>query len=85
MKRRPLHLAIAVDQLLWVLLTLGHGSPDETLSAALWRMQLAGKWQGRVFRPLVDLLFWFDIEHCRTSFDAEMQRTQAHPVYRRHP
>lgn len=83
MKRRFFHLLIALDQLLWVLVTLGHGHPDETLSAGVWRMELAGKWQGRVFRPLIDLLFFFDPEHCRTSFEAEMQRTQAHPVYRR--
>lgn len=82
MKRRFFNFLIAFDQLAWVLLTLGHGSPDETLSAALWRMELAGKWQGRVFRPLVDLLFFFDPDHCGLSYQAEMQRTQNHPTYR---
>lgn len=38
MKRRILNLLIAIDQLAWVALTLGNGLPDETISAALWRM-----------------------------------------------
>ena len=35
MKQRILNLLIALDQLAWVLLTLGKGHPDETISAAL--------------------------------------------------
>lgn len=34
MKQRLLNLFIALDQLAWVVLTLGKGSPDETISAA---------------------------------------------------
>lgn len=34
MKQRALNLLIAIDQLAYVLLTLGAGHPDETLSAA---------------------------------------------------
>lgn len=37
-RRRLLNIAIALDQLAWVLLTLGNGLPDETISAAAWRM-----------------------------------------------
>ena len=36
MKRRILHLLIALDQLAWVVLTLGKGYPDETISADVW-------------------------------------------------
>ena len=72
MKQRLLHIGIAVDQLLYVLLTLGAGSPDETLSAAAWRTERAGKWLGRVFRPLIDALFWpFERNHCRAAFESE--------------
>lgn len=39
MNRRILNLLIALDQLAWVILTLGNGMPDETISAALWRME----------------------------------------------
>lgn len=76
LKRRSLNVAIALDQLLWVFLTLGNGSPDETISAALWRMERSNKWQGRLFRPLVDALFFFDKNHCRKAWLAEFQRKQ---------
>lgn len=83
MKRRILNLLIALDQLAWVLLTLGHGEPDETISAACYRMEQAGKWQGRVFRPLVDALFrLFEREHCRNAFMAEFKKLQSPGEYR---
>ena len=72
MKQRLLNLLIALDQLLYVLVTLGAGHPDETLSAAAWRTEKAGKLGGRVFRPLIDLVFMpFEREHCRKSFESE--------------
>ena len=40
MRRRLLNLLIALDQLVYVLLTLGHGSPDETMSAADGRLHI---------------------------------------------
>ncbi len=33
MNRRILNFLVALDQLAWVLVTLGHGEPDETLSS----------------------------------------------------
>lgn len=42
-RRRVLHVLIAIDQLAWVVLTMGDGSPDETISAAAWRMERQGK------------------------------------------
>ena len=80
--RRILNVLIALDQLAYVLVTLGHGSPDETMSAAAWRMELDGKWQGRVFRPLIDTLFWFDPDHCKAAYYAEVQRLQSHESMR---
>ncbi|MFW9595983.1 MAG: hypothetical protein ACMV1D_10890 [Macromonas sp.] len=74
MKQRVLNVLIALDQFLFCLATLGHSSPDETLSAAAWRWEQAGKLRGRVLRPLVDTLFWFDPDHCRTAFESEVQR-----------
>ena len=72
MKQRILNLLIALDQLAYVLLTLGAGHPDETLSAAAWRTEQAGKLGGRIFRPLIDIIF-LPIErgHCKASYDAE--------------
>ncbi|MBP6650820.1 MAG: hypothetical protein KA181_00125 [Xylophilus sp.] len=82
MKRRVLNLLIALDQLAWVILTLGNGMPDETISAALWRMESQGKWAGKLFRPVVDALFWFDRHHCFTAWQAERKKQQLPAMYR---
>ena len=69
MKQYLLNVAIAVDQ---TLNALRGGSPDETLSAAAWRTEQKGRWLGRVFRPLIDLVFaLFASDHCRQSFESE--------------
>ena len=83
MKQRLLHIGIAIDQLAYVLLTLGAGSPDETLSAAAYRSEGSGKLLGRIFRPLIDALFWFDPDHCRNSFESEVNRLHLPPEYRK--
>ncbi|MEP6587125.1 MAG: hypothetical protein ABJA84_00005, partial [Polaromonas sp.] len=62
MKARILNIAIALDQLIYVLVTLGYGMPDETLSGAAWRTEQAGRLGGRICRPVIDWLFWFDPE-----------------------
>lgn len=85
MKQRILHLLIALDQLLWVLVTLGNGNPDETISAALWRMEQQGKMAGRVFRPLVDLLFRpIEKDHCYRAWLSEVKRNQLPSFYEAH-
>ena len=77
MKQRMLNLLIALDQLAYVLVTLGAGHPDETLSAAAWRTEQAGKLGGRIFRPLIDMIFWpIERDHCRTAYESE--RLQRH-------
>jgi hypothetical protein len=84
MKRRLLHLLIALDQLAWVVLTLGKGYPDETISAAAWRMEQQGKIAGRVLRPLIDALFWpIERDHCRKSFESELRAAQLPAAYSR--
>ena len=83
MKHRLLNLLIAIDQLVYVVLTLGVGQPDETLSAAAWRTEQSGKLGGRIFRPLIDLLFCpLEREHCRKAYEAERLGRQLPPEYR---
>ncbi len=77
MKQRILNILIAIDQLIYVLVTFGWGHPDETMSAAAWRMEQKGKIAGKLFRPLIDTLFWFDKDHCRTSHESELVQAQA--------
>lgn len=83
MKQRLLNLAVAIDQLAYVLVTLGAGHPDETLSAAAWRTEQSGKLGGRIFRPVIDLLFLpFEREHCRRAYESECLGNQLPPEYR---
>lgn len=82
LKHRLLNIAIAIDQLAWVLLSFGNGHPDETLSAAAWRMESEGKWAGRILRPVIDTLLWFDRDHCRNAWLAEIYQHQLPRSYR---
>jgi hypothetical protein len=83
MKDRLLHILIAFDQLAWVLVTFGKGYPDETISAAAWRMEQQGKLAGRILRPLIDLLFLpIERDHCRLSFESEVRGAQLPDYYR---
>ena len=82
MGRRIKNLAVAVDQLAWVILTLGNGMPDETISAALWRMESQGKWAGKLFRPVVDALFFFDQNHCLSAWQSERNKQQLPAIYK---
>lgn len=82
MKQRLLNLLIAIDQLAYVVLTLGTGYPDETLSAAAWRTEQTGKLGGRIFRPLIDLLFRpIERDHCYRAYLAERNNTQLPEEY----
>lgn len=81
--RRTLNVLIGLDQLAWVLLTLGHGSPDETISAALWRMERKGRIAGRVLRPVVDVMFLpFERDHCQKAFEAEATKAHLPDAYK---
>ena len=83
MKQRLLNVLIALDQLAYVLLTLGAGYPDETLSAAAWRTEQSGKLGGRIFRPVIDLLFCpLEREHCRKAYESERHGAQLPKEYR---
>ena len=75
MKQRLINLSIALDQLAYVVVTLGAGSPDETLSAAAWRTEQDGKLLGRFFRPLIDFIARpLERDHCRASYESEIKR-----------
>ena len=84
MKQRAINMLIALDQFLWVWLSFGAGAPDETLSAAAYRMERQGKLAGRILRPLIDALFSpLEREHCWLSYQSEVLGTQQAPDYRR--
>lgn len=83
-KRRLLHLFIALDQLLYVLITLGDGYPDETISSACWRLEQQGKFWGKFWRPKIDwLLSPIEKDHCRVAYWAERRQVQLPEEYRK--
>ena len=70
MKNRLLNIFIAVDQLLYAIITFGHGSPIETMSAAAYRLELRGRLGGKIFRPLIDAVARpLEKNHCEVSFN----------------
>lgn len=64
LKRRLYNLMVALDQLIYVLLTLGNGRPNETLSAAAYSLERKGNIIGLIFRPVIDKLFFCHDDHC---------------------
>lgn len=62
---------IALDQLLNTLLC---GRADETLSARAHRMRMKRhKWWGWTAR-CIDLLFFWQADHCKTAYESELRR-----------
>ncbi len=74
--RRIINVLICIDQLTFALITLGSSAPDETLSAAAYRLERQGRWPGRIFRPLIDRIMFFDPHHCRRAYEAELRGWQ---------
>lgn len=60
---------IWLDVMLFRLLTLGNCRKGETMSAAAWSLHLDGKWQGKLFVPLIDWIFrpW-QVNHCEKAY-----------------
>jgi len=55
-------------KVLWVV-TFGCCKLGENISAAAWSLELDGKWQGRLLRPLIDGLFYFvQKDHCAQAW-----------------
>ena len=78
-------LFIALDQLANVLITpLSTGAwADETLSCRAYRMYVLGRPWGRIFKPLIDLIFWVaQRDHCHTSYLHEQRRSNLPPEFR---
>ena len=70
--RRLLVILVGLDQFLFTLLTLGECKRGETISAAAWSMEQSDKLLGKVFRPLIDLLFSpVERDHCASSWMIE--------------
>ncbi len=72
MGRRSKQIPIAVDQFIN---TLFGGWADETISSAAWRKRHEGR--GWAFlRTLIDTLFFWQTDHCKTAYESELKRRQ---------
>ena len=77
--RRIKNFLISIDQLMWVIITLGAGNPDETISSAAYRYERMGSTLGKWARKSIDFIFFWEPEHCRLAYESELYRFQ-HPV-----
>ena len=67
--QRILNLLIALDVFIFALVTIGGSRNGETISAAAWDLLLNDKWQGKLFVPIIDALFYpIQKEHCRKAW-----------------
>ena len=64
---------VALDRLLNAILG---GSSDETLSSRAYRADRDGQYPGKLLRPLIDTLFFWQQDHCRQSFLYERDRAR---------
>lgn len=69
-------ILIALDQLLNACL---HGWADETLSSRAHRRRTRGK---SGLANFIDVLLWFDKDHCRESYESERIGRQLPPELR---
>ena len=72
LKRRALNLLIALDQFVFVVITLGHADPDWTISARAFTWERDGKPMG-FMRPVIDWMFSpISDNHCFESYLREV-------------
>ena len=87
MKKILLHnskqLLICLDQLANVLIGLfsfRKAWADETMSCRAYRLELE---HGRSWaKKIIDTIFFFDPEHCKTSYESEVEKRQLPPSMR---
>ena len=77
-------LLIAIDQTLNTLVWAegeGFGMADETVSARAWRLQHRSAWC--VARAIIDTVFFWEKDHCESSYRVELVRKHLPSEYGR--
>ena len=86
LKEWGVQILLALDQLANALIPPLDGTlsgADETLSARCYRAHRDCKIMGRVFMPLIDLLFfWQGPGHCKNAYIKEFERKNYPEEYR---
>lgn len=82
-KHNSKQLLIAIDQVFNVLVRFCHEKTygDETLSSRCYRWDRDGVTS--IPRKLVDLLFFWETDHCYESYISEQKRYQLPPEFRK--
>ena len=78
MSKRSEQIPIAVDQLIN---TICGGWADETISSRAYRMQEKSSKFVKL-RKLIDSLFFWQTNHCRSAYESEKNRRQLPPELR---
>lgn len=73
-KRQVFQALIAFDQLLNAIFCNGYA--DETMSSNAYRMEQKGRISGRILRPFIDSLFFWQDQHCYKAYLSEVKRHQ---------
>ena len=73
-------VAIAIDQLVNAILG---GWADETISARVYRNR-NNSWWWKFWHKVIDTIFFFDKQHCETSYRAEIFRLQLSEYYQKY-
>jgi len=74
MADRILRILISLDVFLFALLCFGNVKRGETASAAAWSLEMDGKWQGKLSRPIIDWLFRpLQKDHCLNAWLVEQR------------
>jgi len=80
--KRIFNIIVALDIFLFTLVTLGGSKRNETASSAAWSLELDGRWQGKLLRPLIDWMFSpFEQDHCRKSWTNEQLQGARNDVF----
>lgn len=66
MWRALLNILLAFDAFVFALICFGRVYLGEYASSAAYRMDMPGRWQGKLFRPWIDLIFGKN--HCYFSW-----------------
>ena len=78
MPKRTEQIPIAIDQLVN---TICGGWADETISSVAWRKRQEEKgWA--ILRRVIDTLFFWQTNHCRSAYESEKNRRQLPPELR---
>ena len=67
-KARALTVLVALDVFLFAVCCFGKAKIGECASSAAWDCLAKDKWQGHLFVPIINALFFFDPDHCHASW-----------------